>query len=126
MLVPTMVKHILSPFWMFGFTQAPSVLSSSQPSHVLSFPVLLCILDATEPYTGINYFFRRLGVMEGHTLKSSLSLSRLPYRIDYAHPQAVTRFTDHLHAAVQQLSPGREIVCVCIGTDRSTGDALGP
>ncbi|AQS57290.1 spore protease YyaC [Novibacillus thermophilus] len=64
--------------------------------------------------------------MEGHTLKSSLSLSRLPYRIDYAHPQAVTRFTDHLHAAVQQLSPGREIVCVCIGTDRSTGDALGP
>lgn len=64
--------------------------------------------------------------MEGHTLKTSPSLPQLPYRIDYAHPQAVTRFTDRLHAAVQQLSPGREIVCVCIGTDRSTGDALGP
>lgn len=64
--------------------------------------------------------------MEGHTLKTSPSLSQLPYRIDYAHPQAVTRFTDRLHAAVQQLSPGRKIVCVCIGTDRSTGDALGP
>lgn len=64
--------------------------------------------------------------MEEYTPESSRLESHYPYRIDYAHPQAVTHFTKHLLDAVLHFSHQREVVCVCIGTDRSTGDALGP
>lgn len=63
---------------------------------------------------------------EQHTLDSLSSPSCFPFRIDYAHPQAVTHFTKHLLDAVHRMNHQGEIVCVCIGTDRSTGDALGP
>lgn len=49
-----------------------------------------------------------------------------PYRIHHTHPQAVTQLTTYMLNAVRHVSPQQEVVCVCIGTDRSTGDALGP
>lgn len=64
--------------------------------------------------------------MDEHTLDFTASPSHFPYRIDYAHPQAVTLLTKHLLDAVRRITHERELVCVCIGTDRSTGDALGP
>lgn len=66
--------------------------------------------------------------MEDYTLEPTSKRSQFPYRIDYAHPLAVTQFTHHLVEALLSFphSQERGLVCVCIGTDRSTGDALGP
>lgn len=52
--------------------------------------------------------------------------SPYPYRIAYSHPQAVTELSKHLFNAILRTSHRNAFVCVCIGTDRSTGDALGP
>lgn len=49
-----------------------------------------------------------------------------PYRIEYTHPHARENFAEHLSYAIQERMPCPEIICVCIGTDRSTGDSLGP
>jgi putative sporulation protein YyaC len=46
--------------------------------------------------------------------------------VEYTNPIAKESFAEHLMYAIQNLSPCSEIVCVCIGTDRSTGDSLGP
>ncbi len=49
-----------------------------------------------------------------------------PARVHYAHPSAEHQCADQLDQ-VLGLYPGyRELACICIGTDRSTGDALGP
>lgn len=65
--------------------------------------------------------------MEGeHAIRPQPIKSRYPFRLDYRHPQAVTHLTAHLLDAVRHETKLRELVCVCIGTDRSTGDALGP
>lgn len=47
-------------------------------------------------------------------------------RIAYQHPAAIQICTQHITEAMNTLSPPSSIVCVCIGTDRSTGDSLGP
>lgn len=49
-----------------------------------------------------------------------------PFRISYQDPRALDHCTHSLYQHILQLSDKREIVCVCIGTDRSTGDSLGP
>jgi putative sporulation protein YyaC len=49
-----------------------------------------------------------------------------PYRIEYSHPHASKNFSEYLSYALNDFSSQTEIVCVCIGTDRSTGDSLGP
>lgn len=54
------------------------------------------------------------------------SRSMNTYRIHYTHPQAITEFSKHLTNALFSLNPLSPVVCLCIGTDRSTGDALGP
>lgn len=64
--------------------------------------------------------------MKQYTQASLRLQSQYPYRIHHAHPQAVTHLTKHLLNAVLRVTQLRELVCVCIGTDRSTGDALGP
>lgn len=48
------------------------------------------------------------------------------FRIAYTHPQAVSSLAKHLLAALHNCQHKRQIVCICIGTDRSTGDSLGP
>ncbi|MDN5345081.1 MAG: hypothetical protein PWQ18_1195 [Clostridia bacterium] len=53
-----------------------------------------------------------------------------PPRIKYYYqdPLAVEKLSQHLADHLQELNPDGEhpIVVVCIGTDRSTGDCLGP
>ncbi|MBX6395084.1 MAG: spore protease YyaC [Alicyclobacillaceae bacterium] len=49
-----------------------------------------------------------------------------PLRIAYDHPEAIQRLAQGVAHWINQKAVGRPIVVVCVGTDRSTGDALGP
>ncbi len=46
-------------------------------------------------------------------------------RIPFDEHGAASRLAEHLQRALQDAS-GRNVVVVCVGTDRSTGDAFGP
>ena len=48
------------------------------------------------------------------------------YKIDHEHQEAKTYLTNHLLSVLQQFNINNKIIVLCIGTDRSTGDALGP
>jgi len=50
----------------------------------------------------------------------------LPLKIAYTEPNVQSVLTDRLTSQLSQLSGERQLAVVCIGTDRSTGDALGP
>jgi putative sporulation protein YyaC len=52
--------------------------------------------------------------------------STIPFRVEYTDPLADLYFSEQLLCALKPFLPCREIVCICIGTDRSTGDSLGP
>jgi len=47
-------------------------------------------------------------------------------RLMYTDPSAGLRLADRLHERLAVLPDDRPIVVVCLGTDRSTGDSLGP
>lgn len=64
--------------------------------------------------------------MKEYTVQSAALRSQYPYRIDYAHPQAVSLLAKQLLNAVLRVGYSHQLVCVCVGTDRSTGDSLGP
>ncbi|KIL39619.1 sporulation protein [Gordoniibacillus kamchatkensis] len=49
-----------------------------------------------------------------------------PLKIPHTEPGAVETLARHLSGIYATLEPERPLVIVCIGTDRSTGDALGP
>lgn len=49
-----------------------------------------------------------------------------PFKIAHTEPSAGILLTERLSECLSVMAQGREIVVVCIGTDRSTGDALGP
>jgi putative sporulation protein YyaC len=51
--------------------------------------------------------------------------SPYPYKIHHEEPDSVLRITNHLLQLYKGIN-GRPLVIVCIGTDRSTGDSLGP
>lgn len=59
-------------------------------------------------------------------------LTGQPAKSDYSwhfeHPDCIIRLRDAYLALAQQLNPGlvRKTIVLCIGTDRSTGDSLGP
>ena len=48
------------------------------------------------------------------------------FRVEYNDPYAPHQFSNQLQKLMSAFSPFEEVVCVSIGTDRSTGDALGP
>lgn len=50
-----------------------------------------------------------------------------PIRVHMDHPHAVENFSKSIHQMIQEcfIVP-RPLVILCIGTDRSTGDSLGP
>ncbi len=64
-------------------------------------------------------------------MKESLN-PRLPnknfqlFRVEYNDPYGIHRFSDQLQKLMDTFPSYKEVVCVSIGTDRSTGDALGP
>ncbi len=49
-----------------------------------------------------------------------------PFKIDYTSEHAITELSTHLYQRMISYRPFNEVVALCIGTDRSTGDALGP
>lgn len=49
-----------------------------------------------------------------------------PYRVSYEDENAALDLSVHLSAMLPILYRTRPIVFICIGTDRSTGDSLGP
>ncbi|RAL24216.1 spore protease YyaC [Thermoflavimicrobium daqui] len=49
------------------------------------------------------------------------------FQIEYHHPDVIHLLSNHLSQLLTQKGvPDSELVCLCIGTDRSTGDSLGP
>lgn len=59
------------------------------------------------------------------TLRNALE-RRFPVKVDYLDKRAVERLAHHLLHTFMQDVQQKELVILCIGTDRSTGDALGP
>ncbi|WP_047153312.1 spore protease YyaC [Aneurinibacillus tyrosinisolvens] len=49
-----------------------------------------------------------------------------PFRIDHSEEQAVQQLSQNLQQRLKIYRGYSDIVIFCIGTDRSTGDALGP
>ncbi len=49
-----------------------------------------------------------------------------PLKIDHSDPTAAMQLSDRLKKWVNHAASTRRIVIVCLGTDRSTGDSLGP
>lgn len=58
-------------------------------------------------------------------LRDALEL-RFPVKVNYLDERAVERLSHHLFHTFMQDVQQKERVILCIGTDRSTGDALGP
>lgn len=54
------------------------------------------------------------------------SVTSFPFRISYTDPLATVECTESLTQALRLRQPGSTLTCICIGTDRSTGDSLGP
>ncbi|MFF2483588.1 spore protease YyaC [Paenibacillus sp. NPDC058071] len=50
----------------------------------------------------------------------------VPFKVPYNETNAVGQLVAKLSLMLDELSGGRPIVIVCVGTDRSTGDSLGP
>lgn len=50
----------------------------------------------------------------------------LSLKIPYNEPAVMQRLSERLTRELLRLPSDRQIVVVCVGTDRSTGDALGP
>ncbi|MBA4602875.1 spore protease YyaC [Thermoactinomyces mirandus] len=48
------------------------------------------------------------------------------FRVEYNDPYGINRFSNQLQKLMDTFPSYEEVVCVSIGTDRSTGDALGP
>ncbi|RXT08887.1 spore protease YyaC [Ammoniphilus sp. CFH 90114] len=49
-----------------------------------------------------------------------------PFKIEYTRDDAIDALTHDLNKRMLAYRPFTEVVTLCIGTDRSTGDALGP
>lgn len=50
----------------------------------------------------------------------------VPLKVPYTETNAAGQIVNRLSLMINELSAGRPVVVVCIGTDRSTGDSLGP
>jgi putative sporulation protein YyaC len=51
---------------------------------------------------------------------------KLPFKVDHNEPLAAENLAERLLDLINETGGTRPVVIVCIGTDRSTGDALGP
>ncbi len=55
-----------------------------------------------------------------------LNLSYPPFKVEYQNDHAVEQLSQHLVQRFRMKSFNQDLVVLCIGTDRSTGDSLGP
>src|SRR5689334_11270299 len=59
--------------------------------------------------------------------KNTNRTGELPFKVDHTAALAVEHLAERLLCVVEPtIVEQRKLVIVCIGTDRSTGDALGP
>ncbi len=65
------------------------------------------------------------GAWEKHSSPAPESAA-LSLKIPFNDPSVLQRLSQQLEYYLEGLSPDRRIVIVCVGTDRSTGDSLGP
>lgn len=63
--------------------------------------------------------------MSDETLATSHALTRPALRVSFDAPSAVEQLVHDLDRVLLSL-PSRRVAVVCVGTDRSTGDAFGP
>ncbi|MGC5326490.1 spore protease YyaC [Brevibacillus sp. SYSU BS000544] len=49
-----------------------------------------------------------------------------PFKVEYQHDNAVEQLSHHLVQRFRLKSFDQDLIILCIGTDRSTGDSLGP
>ncbi|MGG1314108.1 MULTISPECIES: spore protease YyaC [Cohnella] len=57
---------------------------------------------------------------------STVDPAALSLKIHYHDPTVLRKLTERIGSQLKQLPPDRPIAVVCVGTDRSTGDSLGP
>ncbi|MDB5055706.1 MAG: hypothetical protein JWM44_3756 [Bacilli bacterium] len=60
------------------------------------------------------------------TFEAAISSAVVPFKIAYTEASGGQMLTHHLSDLFLKIPEQHPIVFVCIGTDRSTGDALGP
>lgn len=53
-------------------------------------------------------------------------MKETPFKMPYTTPNIIGLLVNRLSSLLKDIPPNRPIVIVCIGTDRSTGDSLGP
>jgi putative sporulation protein YyaC len=56
----------------------------------------------------------------------TMPIHDMPLRVPYTDPTATTQLAARLSDFLEEVPPERRIAVVCVGTDRSTGDSLGP
>jgi len=59
-------------------------------------------------------------------LSNKKQTPQAPLKLSYTDPEAVQQLSGRLRGAFASVPAYKPIVIVCVGTDRSTGDALGP
>ncbi len=55
-----------------------------------------------------------------------LGFSHPPFKVEYRNDNAIEQLSHHLAQRLHERTLDQDVVILCIGTDRSTGDALGP
>lgn len=58
--------------------------------------------------------------------KSGTDATELSLKIPFNEPSVLQKLTQKLEFYLEPIARDRRIVIVCVGTDRSTGDSLGP
>ncbi|NIK79286.1 putative sporulation protein YyaC [Paenibacillus castaneae] len=53
-------------------------------------------------------------------------MKETPLKVPYTTPNVIGMLVNRLTVMLEEMAEGRPIVIVCVGTDRSTGDSLGP
>jgi len=66
------------------------------------------------------------GIPLQFSMKLGLSKTEDPLKVPYTDSEATTQISHRLHHYLSEPISSRDILIVCIGTDRSTGDSLGP
>lgn len=60
------------------------------------------------------------------SLEVDSQTAALPLKLNYKDPNVVDQLTSSLYQIFSKVPDSKEMVVVCVGTDRSTGDSLGP
>lgn len=65
-------------------------------------------------------------IMHEQNVRTEPSTATAPMKLSYTDPHCAYQLSTYLQESFRLVPAYQDIVFVCIGTDRSTGDALGP